>query len=213
MVVACPIIIDIVDSRNLPDRIDAHNAVLAAFTTVGDLFSPHREVWPTVGDEFQVVYSTLAHAVIATGLVRLLISEEVDLRFGIGHGEIRTITESEAGPIDDGPGWYSARDALDHVGRMQAHGHPWLRTWVSVSEEADNLSQMMTRAHLTTRDHIISRMNSRERRITAAWLRGSTQSEIARREKMSQAAISQRLVACGATAIAHAQELFDREHS
>lgn len=204
MVVASPVIIDVVDSRKLPDRAQAHQMILKTFTRVDEAVFPTRKIWATVGDEFQVVYATLNEALKASALARLLLPEGIDLRYGIGKGEIRTITETDSGPIDDGPGWYRARDALDHATDLQGRGHPWLRTWAIIDSTQNHMNQSITQAHLTTRDHLIWRMTTRERRITAAWLEGKTQQEIARAEKMSQAAISQRLVTCGGRALAHA---------
>lgn len=213
MAPVAPVIIDIVGSRHLEDREAAQAQIREAFGRVERRVAPVRSLWATVGDEFQIVYSTVADAVRATAIVRLLADGEFDCRFGIGYGSIRTIEEGEFGPIDDGEGWYRARLALEEAERMQSHGHPWLRTWATLIDEGRTESeQSVTRAHLTTRDHIISRMKAKECRIAAAWLLGSTQKQIASEEKVSQAAVSQKLEISGGTALAHADYLLTSEH-
>ena len=165
-----------------------------------------RSLWATVGDEFQVVYGELSEAIRATAIARLMSTPEADLRFGIGYGEVRTLARGALGPIDDGSGWYRARLALQEVERMQAHGYPWLRTWAALSDE-DSTEQSVTRAHLTARDHIIGRMKAKEKRIAASWLSGANQKEIAREEKISQPAVSQKLEVSGGAVLAHAHDV------
>lgn len=209
--VSAPIIIDIVGSRTIADRAALHEQILSIFDRVESALPSRVPLWATVGDEFQIVYDSLDHAIAATALARLLSTGDVDLRFGIGLGEIRTIASGTRGPIDDGPGWYHAREALDELTRLQSHGHPWLRTWVSIDDAAYDHCPQLARALLTSRDHTISRMGIKDKRMTAAWLMGATQQEIAREEKMSQAAISQRLETSGGTAILHVTNILNVE--
>ncbi len=203
---AAPVIIDIVGSRNLADRKGMQKQIHAIFSRVDEAIAPRRELWATVGDEFQVVYASASEAVRATAIARLLCTQEADLRFGIGYGEVRTVARGEFGPIEDGSGWYRARLALQEVERMQAHGYPWLRTWATFGEEQGS-EQSLTRTHLTTRDHIISRMKAKEKRIAASWLSGVSQREIARAEKISQSAVSQKLDISGGASLAHSYHI------
>lgn len=163
---------------------------------------PVRPLWATVGDEFQVVYDGLGEALRATALVRLVGAGRFDCRFGVGLGAIRTLEEGERGPIEDGEGWYRARQALDEAAQLQAHGHPWLRTWATLADSDPRGS--LVHSYLTTREHIIARLKAKESRITAASLMGTAQVDIARAEKMSQSAVSQRLRTSGGTALLHA---------
>lgn len=209
MVVVAPVIIDLVGSRHVEDRKAVQAQMREVFMRVDSIVAPVHPLWATVGDEFQVVYSNAPDALQATAAIRLLSSGKFDCRFGIGQGEIRTIEEGELGPIDEGEGWYRARLALEEAERMQSHGYPWLRTWAAFTEEGrEDLNQTLARAHLTTRDHIISRMKAKESRIAAAWLLGVTQKEIAREEKISQAAVSQKLEVSGGAALAQANRAF-----
>lgn len=209
MAVVAPVIIDLVGSRYLEDRKTVQSQIREEFARVDPIVPPTRPLWATVGDEFQVIYRSVSDAFRATAVIRLLASGRFDCRFGIGQGDVRTIEEGERGPIDEGEGWYRARLALEEAERMQAHGYPWLRTWATfVDEDRDDLSQTMARAHLTARDHIISRMKAKEARIAAAWLLGARQKDIAREEKISQSAISQKLEVSGGAALAQADHVF-----
>ena len=67
----------------------------------------------TVGDEFQGTYATLGDAVDAALQVRLALLPEVDTRFGLGRGEV-TVLDARRG-IEDGPGWWAARAAIEDV--------------------------------------------------------------------------------------------------
>lgn len=202
MVLVAPVILDIVGSRQVADRPALQAAIHAAAERVAEAIPPATELWATVGDEFQVVYRTLPEALRATALMRLWGQGQFDCRYGIGLGQIRTISRGPRGPIDEGEGWERARLALTEVERMQSHGSPWLRTWAVGAEPAP-----LTCSYLTTRDHIISRMKAREARIAAQWLAGATQTEIARAEKISQAAVSQRLDTSGGSALAQADRI------
>lgn len=204
-----PVIVDIVGSRGLDDRRAAQDAIRQTFSQVDRHLSPARPLWATVGDEFQVVYDDLADAVSATALVRLLSAGRFDCRFGIGLGPIRTLEQGEVGPIDDGDGWYRARRAIDSVERLQSRGHPWLRTWAVLGD--DDPRAALVQSHLTTREHIITRLKAKESRITAASLTGTTQVDIARSEKMSQSAVSQRLNTSGGAALLHAERILRSE--
>lgn len=203
MLTVAPTIVDIVDSRSLTDRRGVQSAIREVFSQIHQHIPPVRDLWATVGDEFQAVYRTAPEALRATALVRLLAAGRFDCRFGVGVGPVRTIEEGEAGPIDDGDGWYRARLALEEVERMQSHGYPWIRTWITLAN--DDPTQASLRAHLTTREHIINRMKAMESRITASTLMGITQVEIARAEKVSQSAVSQKLDLSGGSALLHAE--------
>ena len=202
-----PVILDIVGSRRSPDRAALQAEIHAAAEEVAEAIPPLEGLWATVGDEFQVVYRTLAEALRATALMRLIGGGRFDCRYGIGVGDVRTIDRGPRGPIEEGPGWERARRALEEVTRMQAHGSPWLRAWAVLDDGAPGLAAQVTAAYLTSREHIISRLKAREARIAAAWLAGATQTEIARAEKISQTAVSQRLQASGGAALAQAERV------
>ena len=113
-----PVIADIVSSRELDDRRTAQRAIEFAFAKVVDILPAHaRPVRPfaaVVGDEFQGAFPTLRAALAATLLVRLALPAVLDLRFGLGLGEVEEIP-STSGSLSEGPGWWAARAAIEHV--------------------------------------------------------------------------------------------------
>lgn len=203
MVAHVPVIFDIVGSRTLTDRAATQEHIIETFETIDAQITPIRPLWATVGDEFQAVYRTISDAIQATSLVHLLLTSGAELRCGIGHGEITQLPDPAGRGIDDGEGWYQARDALEELAERQGHGFPWLRTWATLSSAA-KADESLIRSHLTMRDHVINRLKAKEKRITAGWLLGHTQKELSRVEKVSQSAISQTLRTSGGAALAHA---------
>lgn len=199
------VITDIVRSRAAPDRSAAQSAVRDAFAAAHDVVPPATDLWATAGDEFQVVYADIAAALAATTLVRAALPDGVDCRFGIGEGEIREVETAVTGhAIQDGSAWWNARAAIEKVHGMQKHGHPALRTWFH-ADDPDRAAQI--NAFLVSRDHIVSRMKSRERRLASSYLAGRAQADIARDEKISQPAVSQNLARSGAADLALALDV------
>ena len=192
------LLVDIVRSRDLPDRANAQTLVRESFAKAEEIVTPVRPLWATAGDEFQAVCATPGDAVAVTTLVRVLLPEGIDCRFGIGEGEIHDIdAAADARPIQDGSAWWNARAAIDRVHGMQQHGNPDLRTWFV----GQGGGVPTVNAFLVARDHILTRMKPRERRLAAAYFRGRAQDEIARDEKISQSAVSQALGRSGARAV------------
>ena len=109
----CVLIGDVVGSRGTTDRQALHDALEAALAAVDAAVPPVTGLRVTVGDEFQGTYATLGEAVDAALRVRLALLPEVDTRFGLGRGEV-TVLDARRG-IEDGPGWWAARAAIEDV--------------------------------------------------------------------------------------------------
>lgn len=173
---------DLVGSRRLPDRGAAQRAVGDALALVNNALSPAQPFEATVGDEFQGATDQLADAVLASLLVRLHLLPAIDVRCGIGHGEVVVHDASRRPLLQDGPGWWAARDALDALGASRAAGR---RTWY-VGPDAGRVT-----AFLLTRDALVDRLNERGLRVLRGALEGRTQRELAAAEGVSASAISQ----------------------
>lgn len=195
---------DIVGSRRLTDRASAQRALDGAIARVEhDLPSAVRPLRPTVGDEQQGVYPTLNAALAALLLLRLALPDDVDCRFGLGVGEIGAVPSAH-GAIPDGPGWWAARAAIEHVHALQQRTVPAVRTWVRADEgegDATRSALPFVNAYLLARDQLIDDMTERTRRLTYGRCLDSTQRELAEAEGLSQSAVSQALAASGAAAL------------
>lgn len=192
------LIIDIVDSRTLPDRGAAQSAITNAYAAAADGVSEVEPLWPTVGDEFQALFADVADALRVTAIMRLLFEEPLDCRFGLGEGESRVVEEGRNGPILDGSAWWHARTALEEVERRETRAAPYLRSWF-LGEDAAR--RALVASHLLLRDHLIDAMSARARRITAGTLLGMPQTELAQVEHISQSAVSQSLRRSGGAAL------------
>ena len=119
---------DLVASRGSA-RKTVHNALMSALTTLPTGVVP---LAPTVGDEVQGVFATLAESIEATHLLRLhMLSHGSDIRFGIGIGHIEDIGNG----IQDGSAWWAARAALDDVEELAASsGWSGIRTGIDADD-------------------------------------------------------------------------------
>lgn len=197
MVQAVGVIADIVGSRELANRPAAQRVILETFAEVEAYLPSARPAWATVGDEFQFIANTWQDALRITLRVQAVLPADVRLRYGIGAGQINTVAEGEVGPIQDGTGWLNARAAIEEVEERQRDRDEVLSAFRSEDTE---LTTAVT-AQLVLRDHVLARMKARERRLVGAILLGATQQEVARAERISQAAVSQALHRSGAMAL------------
>lgn len=201
-----PVIADIVSSRELDDRRTAQRAIEFAFAQVVDILPAHaRPVRPfaaVVGDEFQGAFPTLRAALAATLLVRLALPAVLDLRFGLGLGEVEEIP-STSGSLSEGPGWWAARAAIEHVEEIARREAPQARTWVAAAEHAAGAADLVRIANAAAlaRDRVVGRWSDRVRALVCGRIAGVTQGELAQSQGISQSAVSQTLAAAGATTI------------
>ncbi|MHA7145373.1 SatD family protein [Arthrobacter sp. TmT3-37] len=196
------LIVDIVDSRKLEDRRAAQHSIREAFNRAQKERPMRRELWPTVGDEFQAIFYGIGDALLATALVRLVLPEDVDCRFGIGRGETTDVDEGESGAILDGSAWWNARKAIEETHKREHGNEPYLRSWF-VSDQRDEIGfTSLINSFLLLRDEKISSMGPRERRLTAGIMLGRSQTDLARQEDVTQSAVSQSLRRSGGGALA-----------
>lgn len=197
-------IADIVGSRRLADREEAQRIIDSAIADVERSLPLALEpLRPTVGDELQAVYPTLDAALASLLLVQLTLPDGIACRFGLGIGSVGSIS-SASGPLQDGPGWWAARTAIDTVHAKQQRAAPSARTWVVASpgEDADVHNVVRhANAYLLARDEIVGAMNERARRLTLGRCLGVTQRDLAQTEGITQPAVSQLLASAGASAV------------
>ncbi len=213
----CVVIGDLVGSRGAPNRRALHRAVEKALVSVNAAVPAVTELRITVGDEFQGAYDTLGAAIEAALRVRLQLLPSADVRVGIGRGPVQLL-DAERG-IEDGPGWWAARAAIEEVEQAAARAATrHLRTAYRPAPEllgaagSDALDRGAdadaVNAALLCRDHLVGSLSERSVRL----LRGlmdphTTQSELATLEGISASAVSQRVRADGIGAVLVAQDL------
>lgn len=194
------VIADIVGSRTLADRAGAQREIDAAVVRVeADLPLAVRALEPVVGDELQGVYPSLDAAMAALLLLRLALPEGVECRYGIGLGATSDVP-SRRGALADGPAWWAAREAIEHIHALQSRSVPGARTWVAAAGEHPD-AVGLANAYLLARDHLVSAMSERTRRLSYGRLLGRTQAQLAAHEGITQSAVSQALASAGVGAL------------
>jgi hypothetical protein len=213
---AAAVIVDISRSRSHPDRRALQDDVVEVLRAVNGLVHPLQPLEPTVGDEFQGAYSALPDALRATLLVRLHLPEGVDLRFGIGLGQLHTVGEGPVGSVQDGSAWWSARAAIGSARDHEYSKLGFVRTWFASGdgdEDGDRdapagvPADRLVNAYLLCRDQLVGAMQPRARRLLLGQLLDRTQAQLAREEGISQSAVSQSLGRSGATALLASESL------
>ncbi|MDR6867176.1 hypothetical protein J2Y69_001775 [Microbacterium resistens] len=198
------VIADIVGSRLLRDRSGAQKIFDDIVARVeADIPLAVEPLHATVGDELQARYSSLGDALASLLLVQLGLPDGHDLRFGIGVGEIRQV-DSDAARLQDGPGWWAARSAIEIVHARQQRAVPTSRTWiVGGPEEDDGMHAAidLANAYVLARDEIVAGMTGRVRRLTYGRCLHRTQAALAAKEGISQSAVSQALQTAGSSAV------------
>lgn len=179
---------DVVGSRRIADRSAQHRALNQALRDVraGAIDPPAF----TVGDEFQGSYPTVGSAIDAALSVRLAVAPAIDVRFGIGWGTV-TMLDAAAG-IQDGPGWWAVREAIEWTASAQRQpGLALVRTsFRAHGESRDDVDAI--NAALLCRDHLLGSLDDRSMRILKGLLSNHTKKDIAAEEGISASAISQR---------------------
>jgi SatD family (SatD) len=179
---------DVVGSRLIADRTAQHQALnhaLAAIAT--DAIDPPAF---TVGDEFQGSYPAIGEAIDAALSLRLAVAPDIDVRFGIGWGAVMML-DASAG-IQDGPGWWAAREAIEWTASAQRQpGLALVRTSFRVNGETRPDVDAINAA-LLCRDHLLGSLDDRSIRILKGLLSNHTKKDIAAAEGISASAVSQR---------------------
>jgi hypothetical protein len=218
---------DLVGSRRGEEtgRREVHAGLLEALGAVNEAVPAVQPLTPTIGDEFQGIYERLPSALLATLLVRLRLVGTTDVRFGVGWGRVVEL-EAERTPLaQDGPGWWSAREAIDEVrrrmlGRRTARGQRTLFSARHQREAAPRRDvtrglvpapqvEALLNGLLVCRDELVAHMDARDTRILLGLFEGASHGAMAQREGVTQPAVSQRAVKSGAYAVIEAQRLLD----
>lgn len=207
---------DLVGSRRSSDRLATHQrladvlAEVAAWAGRGTGTGTDVRLQITVGDEFQGTFPTLGTALAATLRIRVGLLPDADVRCGIGLGPVMVLQESPR--LEDGPGWWAARSAIETIAgqadRAALHG---LRTRYAVAPGADTPRALpdpaAVNAALMVRDHLLTSLSSRSLSVLRGLLGDRTQKDIARDLSISPSAVSQRVRSDGLAVLVAADDL------
>lgn len=126
---------DISGSKAHPRRGELQTLLTTALAETSRRVPAVQELQPTIGDEFQGLFASVAGALQASFWIRLCLMRgpnvRADARFGIGWGGLVVLDAARTPFAQDGPAWWAARQALD-TARAEARraGRPkGLRTW------------------------------------------------------------------------------------
>ncbi len=214
---------DVVSSRAAADRADLHERLDDA------LASSNRDVRPatpwriTVGDEFQGGFASVGAALHAVLLLRTALAGApaadggsdregpgpVDVRFGVGWGPVATLAEEPR--VEDGPGWWAAREAVEEVKRSARRaGLRHRRTAYRLALGTTGPDPDLVNAALLCQDQVVGSVSPRSLRLLGGLLQGRPQADLAVAEGISASAVSQRVRHDGLAAVVAADELVRR---
>ena len=184
----------------MADRGALHDRLSDALTSVNRSFGSTTPLRITVGDEYQGTFATVGTALQVSLRLRLAMLPEFDLRHGIGWGPVRILEQEPR--VEDGPGWWAARDALSLV--EVAEGRPTSRerrTAFLPVADAEGPDPAAIEALLVLLDSAVARMSERSVTVLRDLMSGASQREVAERMGISPSAVSQRVRSDGLAAL------------
>jgi hypothetical protein len=207
---------DVVGSRETRNRRLLQRRLGEVLGRMNDMLAPAIPLETTIGDEFQAGFHDVATAIRTSLMVRLelLRTAGIDSRYGLGAGSVEVFSKHRP-TTQDGPGWWTARDAIDCAKRLADTPHTsFARTYFLASPRSrlQQGEEAALNAFLFCRDAMVDRMKQPSRNRLCGLLLGWSQSQIAVEEGATQGAISQSLGRSGAFAIMAAQRALEEQY-
>jgi DNA-binding transcriptional LysR family regulator len=197
---------DLVGSRKGVDRVALHRLFDRAISGINTEFAPPVPLRIGLGDEFQGIFASLGSAIAATLRLRMALLPDVDLRQGIGWGRVVVLAEEPR--VEDGPGWWAARAAIETVeGYERRAPLRAVRTAYVAAEGEAGPDPALVNAALMSRDQVVSGLSERSLSVLDGLMRGRRQQDIAGDLGISPSAVSQRIRAEGIGVVLAADEL------
>lgn len=183
---------DVVGSRETSSRTRLHARLVEALEAINASGAPLTPLRITVGDEFQGCFATLGEALRAARELRLRLLPEIDLRCGLGWGPVQVLGAEPR--VEDGPGWWAARDAIEAVAQVQGKAAMRrLRTAYRIAPGVPGPDPNAVNAALIGRDTMVGGLDARSLSVLRGLLAGMSQLEIATAEDITPSAVSQRV--------------------
>lgn len=193
---------DLVASRRAADRPSVHRRVTEVLEQANAHLAPLAPLRITVGDEYQGAFATVGEALRAVTWLRLELAvgePGIDVRHGVAWGTAQPLQSDP--PVEDGPAWWAARDAVEQVeADSRRPGHGTRRTAYRRVDD-DGPDPALVEALLLCQDHVLGSLSSRSLRLLRGLLAGRSQAELAETEGVSASAVSQRVRRDGLTSM------------
>jgi len=184
---------DVVGSRRAGDRAVVHRALAEAVAAVNAAFAPATPLRITIGDEYQGAFASVGDALQASLRLHVALrADGVDVRHGLGWGPVTVLTAEPR--VEDGPGWWAAREAIETVAAAQRQAASRrLRTAYRRAEGVDGPDPAAVNAALVGRDELVGGVDDRGLSVVSGMLAGMSQAQISAQLGISASAVSQRV--------------------
>ncbi|NMA74777.1 MAG: DNA-binding protein, partial [Bacteroidales bacterium] len=109
---------DIIDSKSLKNRKDIQNNLHKLLDGLNQKYESSivSNLTLTLGDEFQGLFKDVECVLLVMDEINLTLSlKGINVRFGVGYGEITTDINPELSIGADGEAFWFARDAITHI--------------------------------------------------------------------------------------------------
>lgn len=197
---------DLVGSRRSVDRAAVHARFERAVGAINAEYAPPVPLRIGLGDEFQGIFASLGDAITATLRLRMSLLPDVDVRQGIGWGRVLVLSEDPR--VEDGPGWWAARAAIETVEAYERKAPlRAVRTAYVAADDEPGPAEALVNAALMSRDQVVSGLSERSMSVLDGLMRGRRQQDIADDLGISPSAVSQRVRAEGIGVLLAVDEL------
>lgn len=190
------IIGDIKESRKLKNRNNVQNKLKAVLSKINQKYESviSAKFTITLGDEFQGLLCVGENVIDIIEEIRREMSP-VQIRFGIGVGEITTDINSDMALGADGPGYYKAREAIEMLKRNEQKSKTQASDIrIEIEDDRSSVTAMLNTI-FSLMAVIQNNWSDRQREIIWEFDKNKgSQSECAERMKISQSSVQRSLV-------------------
>lgn len=192
------IIGDIIDSRNIVDRSQVQEKLRETLEDINIRYKEHIvSKWTiTLGDEFQALIKPNLELFKVLDYISYKM-DPVNIRFGIGLGEIYTNIDYEMSIGADGPAYWNARDAIESIHDNNYYGSS------KTSFKSKNKNDEIINKLLNYTDWMKENWTTTQKEVLYALLENDTYSEnfrqklLAEKLDISESAMSKRIRTSG----------------
>ncbi|HEM3582111.1 TPA: SatD family protein [Streptococcus suis] len=194
------IIGDIVNSKQTSNRSSIQERLKQQLNRINHSFAQDfaSPFTITKGDEFQALCKPNPYIFLIIDQIQLAFRDEVEIRFGIGLGEILTAIDPKLSIGADGPAYWEARKAIDFI----HDNHDYGTSKIAFSSEYKQIDRVIN-SLLTSSDFIKATWNRSQTDLFETLISKKiyqeefTQKPIAEKMKLSQSAFTKRLKSSG----------------